>query len=244
MNKFYILVASFLVLCGVACQEADREMFAEDTAGVYFKLKRLKDDASLILRADTVLYTFAYDSEEVREREICIPVELVGMASEKERKYHIEIETAQTTVAGVDFESLASEQVFPARKTIDSLRFVWKRNASMQKEIKRVNLRIVSGGDFEGGVEECLFVSLQVSDILEKPNWWDAWEAGFGAWHPTKLREWIKIWGKEGLDPDPWTIGWFYYPQECTAIVKLKDLFDREEFLDENGVRLLIPANI
>jgi len=218
-------------------------MFSEKETGIYFKLGNLKDDASLILRADTVMYTFAYDLEDVNQREIYIPVELVGDATERERRYHIEIETIGAAEEGVDFESLTSEQVFPARKTIDSLRFVWKRSLSMQKEVKKVNIRIVNGGDFVTGVVERLFVSLQASDILEKPDWWDAWVDGFGSWHPTKLREWIKIWGTEGLDPNPWMISFSNFPQECTAIVKLKDIFDKNIFLDENGVRLYIPAN-
>ena len=243
MNRLYIVIINFLVLCFVACEEADREMFSEKVAGIYFKLDNLEDDSSLILRTDTVMYTFAYDSEDVKQREICIPVELVGDAAEGERTYHIEIEVAETTEEGVDFETLASEQIFPANKTIDSLHFVWKRSPSMQKEAKQVNIRIVNGGDFMAGVEEFLFVSLQASDILEKPDWWDGWEDGFGAWHPTKLKEWIKIWGTEGLDPNPWMLSFSTYPQECTAIVKLKDIFDKEIFLDENGVRLLIPAN-
>lgn len=243
MNKLYIIIALFLAACCVACSDADKEMFAGDTAGIYFKLERLKDDASLILRTDTIVYTFAYDDEEVVEREICLPVELMGSFADGERTYHVEIENAAGTVAGEDYEPLAAEQVFPAHKTIDSLRFVWKRNASMQKQMKQVNIKIVGGGDLVPGVQECLFVSLQASDILEKPDWWDAWDSGFGAWHPIKLREWNKIWGKESLDPKPWMISFFYYTQECTAIIKLKDLFEKEEFLDENGVRLVIPAN-
>ncbi len=243
MNKLYITIISFLGICCIACQEADREMFSGKETGIYFKLENLEDDTSLILRTDTVMYTFAYDSEDVKQREIYIPVELVGDAAKEERTYHIEIETTKTTVEGVDFEILASEQIFPAYKTIDSLRFVWKRNQSMQEEVKKVDIRIISGGDFIAGVEEFLFVSLQASDILEKPDWWDAWEDGFGSWHPTKLREWIKIWGTEDLDPDPWMISFSNFPQECTAIVKLKDVFDKNVFLDENGVRLYIPAN-
>ena len=245
MNKIYILIVSFLALCGVACQDADREMFSGEKIGIYFKLSNLSKDATLILRKDTVVYTFAYDDvDEVRDREICIPVELVGYAAGIERKYHIEVEAAGNTVEGVDYEPIALEQTVAADKTVDSLRFVWKRNQTMQKEVKKLNIRIVSGGDFMAGVEEKLFVSLQASDILEKPVWWDSWYDAFGSWHPTKLREWIQIWGREDLEANPWVISFFYYPQECAAIIKLHDLFEKEEFVDENGVRLYIPANI
>lgn len=246
MNRIAILIIGLWILCGIACQEADKEMFDGNETGLYFELGKLKEDKTLILREDTVMYTFAYDDvEEVHQREVFIPVELAGFAAGRERTYRIEIEAAANTKEGVDYEPLAPEQVYSADKTVDSLRFVWKRNPSMQKEVKKVNIRIVSGGDFEAGVEEKLFVSLQASDILEEPAWWKAWEAAFGSWHPTKLREWIKIWGKEDLPAKLWNgPNFFDYPQECTAIVKLHDLFENEEFYDENGVRLYVPANV
>lgn len=246
MNKICTIIIGLWLLCGMACQDADKEMFGADQTGIYFKLDNLKEDKTLILRKDTVVYTFAYDDiEDVHQREVYIPVELVGFAAGRERTYRIEVEPAANTRADVDYEPLATEQVYSAGKTVDSLRFVWKRNPSMQKEVKKVNIRIVSGNDFGAGVEEKLFVSLQASDILEKPDWWDSWEAAFGSWHPTKLREWIKIWGKEDLKKiNPDYLNFFYYPQECTAIVKLHDLFENEEFYDENDVRLYIPANI
>lgn len=246
MNRIYIFIASCLAWCGISCQEADREMFPGEEAGVYFKLSALSKDATLVLRKDTVVYTFAYDDVDVTEREICIPVELVGYAAGTERKYRIKVEAAANTLEGVDYETVASEQTFAANKTVDSLRVVWKRNQTMTDEkngVKKLNIRIVSGGELAAGVEEKLFVSLQVSDILEKPKWWDGWEFAFGSWHPVKLREWIKIWGKEDLEKKPWYPSFHSHPQELTAIVKLHDLFEKEEFYDENGVRLSIPAN-
>lgn len=246
MNRIAIIIIGLWILCGIACQEADKEMFDGNETGLYFELGKLKDDKTLILREDTVMYTFAYDDvEEVHQREVFIPVELAGFATGRERTYRIEVEAAANTKEGIDYEPLTTEQIYSADKTVDSLQFVWKRNPSMQKEVKKVNIRIVSGGDFEAGVEEKLFVSLQASDILEKPDWWDNWEAAFGSWHPTKLREWIKIWGREDLEKvRPDYITFYDYPQECTAIVKLHDLFESEEFYDENGVRLYVPANI
>lgn len=248
MNKTGIIIMGLWWLCCMACQDAEKEMFDVNKSGIYFKLENLKKDKTLILRNDTVVYTFAYDDEEkVRQREICVPVELVGFAIGKARNYRIEVEAASNTEEGVDYEPIATEQIFAADKTVDSLRFVWKRNQTMTDEkngMKKVNIRIVGGSGLTTGVEEKLFVSLQVSDILEKPDWWDGWEAGFGSWHPVKLREWIKIWGREDLDVNPWHISFFSYPQECTAIVKLHTLFETVEFKDENGNRLYVPANI
>lgn len=244
MNRFYIGIVVLVTGWLTACRETDKEMFDEGMAGIYFKIQNLKKDSTLILRQDTIVYTFAYDSEEVTGREVCIPLELIGDAGNRERNYRVEVKAAENTVEGRDYEPIVSEQVFPAGKITDSLRITWKRNSSMHQEVKKLDIAIVLGGDFSVGLEEKVFVSLQVSDILEKPLWWDDWEDGFGSWHPTKLREWIKIWGRKDLPVDPWFLAFAAYPQECTAIVKLHDLFERKEFYDENGVRLYVPANI
>ena len=63
MNRFYIAIIVSLLLGMVACQEADKVMFTTDTSGIYFKLGALKKDSALILRQDTIVYTFVYDPE-------------------------------------------------------------------------------------------------------------------------------------------------------------------------------------
>ncbi|MDE7374169.1 MAG: DUF4843 domain-containing protein, partial [Odoribacter sp.] len=119
-----------------------------------------------------------------------------------------------------------------------------KRSASMSTETKEIRIRIVDGEDLVQGVKEKLFVAVRVSDILEMPDWWKRWEIGFGTWHPTKLREWIKIWGGKGDLPTNGQVMWYTFPRECAAIVRLKKVFDAEPgFYDENGVRLKIPAD-
>ena len=90
-------------------------------------------------------------------------------------------------------------------------------------------------------MKEKLFVAVQVSDILEKPDWWDNWIGCFGTFHPVKYREWMKLYGGTGdltgKRPD-----WWYAPLELTLILDLKRMFEENEFLDENGKRLLIPC--
>lgn len=66
-------------------------------------------------------------------------------------------------------------------------------------------------------------------------------ECCFGTYHPIKFREWIKMYGGTGdltgKRPD-----WWFAPLELTLVLELKDLFEREEFYDENNVRLTIPC--
>lgn len=246
-SRFYIGIFGLLFLAMVSCQEADKTMFSIETPGVYFKTDSVVyQDTALIVREDTLVYSFAYDDEEeVHEREIKVPVQLVGIAGSQDRMYKLEIVAGPNTREGVDYKVVDADQIFHANMSVDTVRVVWKRNLSMRQEVKRLDLRIVAGGDFSVGVDEKLYVCLQASDMLEKPSWWDDWEAGFGSWHQTKLREWIKIWGPAPLEEDLWMGVYFdAYPQECTAILKLREVFEKEVFYDEEtGVRLVIPAN-
>ena len=244
-NRIYIGIMAVLASLAFACQEADREMYPLSLEGVYFKADSVAmNDSALLLRGDTIVYSFAYEDESFDRYRMGVPVQLTGQAADQARTYRLEIIATGNARETIDYEAFKLEQTVRAHKTVDTLWVVWKRSKEMEQGPKQLGLRMVGGGELVPGVDEKRTIWLQVSDVLEKPDWWEAWEAGFGSWHPTKLREWVKIWGREPLDDYLWMgINWSEYPQECTAILKLKDLFDREEFVDDNGVRLLIPAN-
>lgn len=92
-NKYtYIVLLAWLML-GVACRDADKEMYSDDTVGLYFKLANLSDDSTLVVNrsAQSVTYTFVYDDADVTEREICIPVQVFGDSAAYNRKYRIEV---------------------------------------------------------------------------------------------------------------------------------------------------------
>ncbi|WP_455968258.1 DUF4843 domain-containing protein [Butyricimonas virosa] len=246
MKKLHYILLGIIFASMFACSEADKEMF-KGPDSICFRFPQTSDDideyrkldSSLIFREDTVVYSFAFDMEAT-ERVICIPVQIGGMATGHERTYMIEGEEYNGTQAGVHYEALRKEQVLGAEKTTDSLRVKFFRR-DMDKVARKIGLRIKTGGDFVEGAQERLFLAIQVSDILEKPSWWDNWSDCFGTFHPIKYREWIKIYGGTGdltgKRPD-----WWVAPLELTLILELKELFEREEFYDENNVRLTIPC--
>lgn len=244
-NRIYIGIAAVLAFLALACQEADREMYPLSLEGVYFEADGVtKYDSTLLLKGDTIVYSFAYEDLSFDRYRMCVPVQLAGRFADKDRTYRVEVISASSAQETVDYEPFELEQTVRKGKMIDTLWVVWKRSKAMTQRAKQLGLRIVEGGDLVPGVDEKRTIWLQASDILEKPDWWDAWEEGFGSWHPIKLREWVKIWGREPLADYLWNgINWNNYPQECTAILKLKGLFEKEEFVDDNGVRLVIPAN-
>ena len=247
MRKKLYIGAAVALSCLMACQEADKVMYPlNEVEGVYFKADSMAFyDANLTQREDTVVYSFAYEDESFDHYRIGIPVQVAGEAVDKDRTYRLEILEGGNAVETEDYEPFALEQVLHANRMVDTLWVTWKRSEVMQKSARMLGLQIVAGGELIPGVEEKLTLWLLASDILEEPSWWDDWEVCFGTYHPTKLREWIKIWGNEPLDENLWMgPNWFEYPQECTAILKLKDVFEQNEFYDEQEVRLYIPGNI
>lgn len=242
----YILISGILALLGVACSEASRDMFG-DVEAINFRIPQTSEeisaykllDSSIIFREDTMVYSFAFDMVAT-EREICIPVEITGYAAHVDRKYQIEVVEYNGTKAGKHYDALPTEQVLPAGKVKDSLRVRFHR-IDMEKQARKIGIRIKSGGDFAEGPQERLFVAVQVSDILEKPSWWDNWEGCFGTFHPIKYREWMKIYGGTG-DLTGKVADWWQASLELSLVLDLKSLFEKEVFLDENGNRLVIPC--
>ena len=243
---YYILLLGIIFLSMFACSEAGKEMF-EGPNSICFRFPTTSEDieeyrkldSSLIFREDTVVYSFAFDMEAT-EREICIPVQIAGFATEYDRKYKVTVEEYNGTQADVHYEAISEEQILGAGKTTDSLRVKFFRR-DMDKVARKIGLRIKTGGDFVEGTQERLFFAVQVSDILEKPSWWDQWSDCFGTYHPIKYREWIKLYGGTG-DLTGKDADWWRASLELTLVLELQDLFEREEFYDENNIRLTIPC--
>ncbi len=235
-----LVYMAMLVAVLVGCSEAEELMFDSPNA-IYFKKMYTDEVNNLSVIEDTVFYTFAF-TPELQEREICIPVEIVGFPSSQERKYNIKVTECNGAKAGVHYESLNSEQVLGSGKTIDSLRVRFYKQ-DMDEQARKVEILIQPSVDFKEGIKDSLFVAIQVSNILEKPVWWDAWKTCFGEYHRIKYEEWMKIWGGKGTLPSntSW-LSWYMYPKELTALIQLKRLFNEKEFYDENGNRLTIPC--
>lgn len=239
MKLLYYYITGALLLLG-ACSEATREMFDTPPA-VYFQMPQ--GDTTLIVREDTVVYSFAFDLTSTR-REICIPVQLIGFAADRDRKYNIEITNIGDTRAGVHYEAVATEQTLAAGKTVDSLRVTFLRTPDMQQGAKKVAFTIRPGGDLAEGLRDQLHVAIQVSDILEQPEWWDTWSRYFGPYDRQIYEQWMTIWGGTG-DLTNHTPGWGYSPQVHTAIIGLRVYFDEHEvyYLDNPSVRIILPNN-
>lgn len=239
----YTAIIGLLALAA-ACSEASKTMFSAPDA-VYFETLPLQGDTTLIVREDTIIYSFAFNPDSVTRHNIYIPVEIVGFAADRDREYTVEVTNIGDTREGVHYDAISAVQVIRTGKTRDSLVVTFSRTADMRDQPRKIGVAIRDGRDFAGGVNECLFVAIQVSDILERPKWWNAaWNSYFGGtYDPQIYRAWINIWGGTG-DISAWpSPGWWYCPQVLTAIVELKRYFDEHEtyYFSDPTRRIIIP---
>ncbi len=234
----YIGILGIALLFAGACTEADKETF-RGPESIYFRMPQ--GDTTLIIRKDTVIYSFAFDPV-LTQREIYIPVEVIGFASSHDRTYTIKVANVKNTKSGVHYEAISEQQHFPAGKMLDSLKVVFNRTEDMQREACKIEIMIKAGGDFVQGITESLLVAIQVSDILEEPSWWEMWRPILGVYDHQIYRQWIKIWGGTG-DLSGYTgTSWFEAPQVLTAIIDLKKFFEANSAYYSNDVRIIIPG--
>lgn len=237
-NHFGII--SIILLLIFACGEANKEMF-KGPESIYFRVPQ--GDTTLIIREDTIVFSFAFDLNS-SQREILIPVEISGFPTDYDRKYMVEVTNIGDTKAGIHYETISKEQVLPAGKMTDSLKVIFYRTEDMGKSAKKIGISIQDGGELIKGVEECLYMAIQVSDILEKPEWWNTWEDYFGRYDPQVYREWMRIWGGTGDISEYTEPGWWQAPQVLTALIDLRSYFSK---LDppatyEDSTPIMIPG--
>ena len=224
----------------LGCQQADKLMFHEMDA---LTMRIPKYDTTCIFRQDTVTYTFAFESTDVTEKIIKIPMELVGFAQPYDRTYYIALTLGEGVVNGVNFEKLTEEQVLHADKGIDTLEIILYRTEDIQTQTKWFKIELVEGGDFHLGIQDETSMIIRFSDVLEEPDWWVNWERYFGPFHRIKYQEWIRIWGGTGdLSNSKYWGGVSTAPQEIMAIKELQKYFEENPHYTEEGELITIPC--
>lgn len=262
-NLKYITLA-FAAMCSISsCEEAEKEMFSAPDA-VYFKVSQddKNRDKKIIVREDTVIYSFSYEAPEIKNYKIKIPVEIVGHRADKERKYNISIVDNMTTaVAGKHYEELESTYTIRKGVGIDTLVITALRHVDMLRFSKDLTIELTPSQDFQLGRKESVRKTIRISDMLEEPEWWEKWSGLMGPYHYIKHQEWIlvaidnNIYGAESKLPGDLKTDWrtmpWDIPYELMAIRQLKDYFqlnprytleDYPENPDFPGERIVIPS--
>ena len=114
-----------------------------------------------------------------------------------------------------------------------------KRDASLTTKQVRLYIKVTESSDFKVGVNEENHLSIIWSDVLSRPNNWDALEKFFGAYSDTKYRFMLEhVDAGDVLDADKmsWAKLNSYKIRFINALDEYNAAHPGAPLTDENGV--------
>lgn len=271
MMKILYRISRLLVLLGVvvgfvAC-EKDIDGFQNDRPMIYFNLPYETDSygKDLPTRVDGLEYSFALDDVEVQTYVFEVPIGTIGLATDKERTFKVEVIKEETTAMDGDWDRTSIEnQVIESGSMTSTLKVPVFR-ANVGEEARIITLRLVSNDNFSVGYENLLKAKLTFSDILNPPSWWQDWKTVFGEFCREKYVKWMELYYL-GADPNVEPVSyaptynqplWYgnmpylgndprIYPSTFMFIKTLKKYFEENEVYpdgDTSKPRISIPYN-
>lgn len=170
---FLFLIASF-----AACKKSALNTFSAER-NLYFEVRDKVDPfvtPDPTINTDSVRLSFAFLADDQQEAELKIPIKLAGLQLDQPRPYRLTVDASSSDlVEGKDYEWL-SDFVFPASKSVDTLRIKVRRNGLMQAKSLRLVFRLQDneyfGTNIQAGKDK--FRSAQVrcyiNDIMAPPS--------------------------------------------------------------------------
>jgi len=121
---------------------------------------------------DSTNFSFlAYPTSD--QVEFKIPVQLIGMPSDKDRKFKVTVMTEESD-APADSYILQEEQVFRAGFVTDTCVIVLKKTDELKQFSRRLVVRLEATDDFGLGQTDRLAQIINISNKLYQPDWWDS----------------------------------------------------------------------
>ncbi len=185
MKKYIkkIMLICATVLSVIACKEDEIDLFSGSDV-LYFKwsVDGFNNDSSK--RLDSVYVSFASKTPDVVDSIYNIPVKILGNLTDFDREFKVQVLPTSTAVEGVDF-IMPTNVFIPAQSVTAMLPITLLRTETMQNEAVSIKVGLVPNEyfrtDYYGTAEkidshELLKyneIEVAVSDILNKPFWWD-----------------------------------------------------------------------
>ena len=161
-------------------------------------------------------------------------------------------------VAGVHYKSLGekNELILPANQNVLKVNVVVKReDISLQKNARKLVLRLLPSDDFETGEVNKLVKSITISDKLERPTRWRDndyyYQRYLGNWSEAKHRFMIDVTGQKWDNNflayiinnyDTWTLRDYYLAKIKKELAEYNaDPKNNPPLKDENGKEVIFP---
>ncbi len=162
MRKYLTYILLFFFACYFnACSEDAIDTYSD--ADYLQFTKYLKDS--------TQFSFLAYPN--VDEAVCGLEVKLIGMPSDKDREYKVEVMN-EFTDAPTGSYTLPQRNVLKAGKTVDTCFIVLKKTAELSQRSRRLTVRLIETEDFKLGQSDCIVSIINITNVLSKPAWWNS----------------------------------------------------------------------
>lgn len=163
--KKYIYITSILFFVILSFSSCDRDdLVFNEKNGVYFATEK---------GVDSIYYSFL-GRTSIKDT-LSIPIEVMGVASQKERKYKVEIDHEFTTAEeGLHYEKLNESYSFRADNFSDYFQLIISQeDPDLEIEDKVIALKMVESDDFDPGYKDKIHIKIYITNKLIKPSYWD-----------------------------------------------------------------------
>lgn len=232
--KKYIYITSILIFIIASLSSCDNDnMVFHEKNGLYFVTEK---------GVDSIYYSFLGRTIEMDT--LNIPIEVMGVATDNDRNYKIEIDNELTTAEeGLHYKKLSESYVFGANKFKDYFKLiVSQEDPALTTEDKIITLKIIASDDFDPGYKDRATLKIYVTNKLIKPSYWDELLfIYFGEYSKVKHELAIGIMGHDfpslmsEATSDSGEYGYSYWMIQGRALASY--IIDNEVF-DENGNKI------
>lgn len=194
-RKIILTLVSILTFTAFfsSCDQSIDNLYTEKSR-IQFKYYTVDYQKKMIIKNSST-FSFGMLDESILIDTAYIPVEYLGVPSDKDRVYNIRVLQDSTTAEpNVHFQPLSSTQVFRAGRLTDTIKVVVLRSSlssSFKHPVdKRLALEMLPSDDFNLGMKDGLVTYLNINNYLSEPEWWSTPLRGnyIGFYHPKKWK--------------------------------------------------------
>ena len=221
---FFSIAVVLALLTVFGCQEEELTTYSGD----YFV--QFENDLS-----DSTSISFMFYPGKTY-MDYAIPLELVGIASDKNLTYSVVADPEFTTATAKHY-SLPEEQIFHAGRYVDTLYVRLNNTEDLSETSVRILLRIESTSDLLVGKIEQSVAIIWVTNTLAKPSWWDSDIDSYylGTYSNKKYELFIEVTGIHDMsDLDD--------SEKRSYALQLKQYLEEHPTLDENNQYIEVPV--
>ncbi len=194
--KTFKYIAAVLIIFTSACQKEKIETY-KGVDNIYFSPAWVSITPGVKL-TDSIYVSFVFETMNVDQLTVKIPVRVQGLPSQDDRSYLVELSENSTAVENEDISALSGEHMFKAGQVIDTLEFLVYRSDKLKTETKYAEINLLPNEHFSVNLNEnvinkssgesinCLTFRVYFDDVLGTPKFWSV---GFlGDYSEKKLR--------------------------------------------------------